>query len=406
MKRVFASAALASFFVSQAAFAEEAKKEEKSLVPYGIIQAKYYLHESSRDTGPEALTEFVRAGLRGKFGLITSGMEVQLNGNTSDLTTGSTAGNGTVTVRAAWLGLDLPSKTTIKMGRVRPGYAAGYGTDVTSVPQGYSGVDGVRLSQVIAINSKTSVDFAFGVFNSLRSMAYIGDAGLATKNNMLNTMWNKPEKAFVGNAAFTYDGIKAQAWYGAEKNAVVGASYKTTQGGNKDGSDKQALTALTVADLGHLEASLGFDRDNYGFGIFMERDMVGKKSSATLNGDTGKLEVGAETGEKAFSVTWTGIGANLMSKEFGLTNMLAKDDSLTFGTSYALKQKRTDGSDVTSEQSDDVHQLSASVSYTVNNFDVAFVLGTETSAYPNNTNAKGEPVHSQQKAYINAVWEF
>jgi hypothetical protein len=403
------SAAVLSVLFPALAMAEEAKKEEKSVVPYGIIQSKYYLTDSARDAGPEALTEIVRFGLRGKHGIARAGLEAHLVGNATNQDTGAAGTSGTTLVRAAWLGLELPTDTTIKIGRVRPGSASGYGTDASWIPQGYGGVDGARVSQSLTIGS-LKIDTGLGVFNSLRSMAYatefLGSKG--TKGTMADTSWNKSEKAYIGNAVIAFDKFKAQLWYGFEKYGIIGASYKVTQAGNTgtDLSDKSELQGLTVADLTHIEASLGYDEENWQAGAFLEQNVIGENKSATANKDLGKLTVGASTGTKKKSVTVYGVGANLCSKQFDVANLIAKDDSLNFGASATTTQIREDGLSEASQKKNDQMDLSASASYTINGLDIALVYAHNTSAKKNNTDSDGEPVHAKQTTYINAVWEF
>jgi hypothetical protein len=403
------SAAVLSVLFPAFAMAEEAKKEEKSLIPYGIIQAKYYLSNTTRDAGPEALTEIVRFGLRGKHGIARAGFEAHLVGNATNQDTGAAGNSGTTLIRAAWLGLELPTNTTLKIGRVRPGYASGYGTDATWVPQGFGGVDGARVSQSLTFGS-LKIDAAIGVFNSLRSMAYAAEflGSKGTKGTMADTSWNKSEKAYIGNAVIAFDAIKAQLWYGFEKHGIIDAKYKVTPAGNAatDLSDKSELQGLTVADLTHIEASLGYDKENWQAGAFLEQNVVGENSTATANKDLGKLTVGASNGTKKKSVTVYGVGANLCSKQFDVANLIAKDDSLNFGASVTTTQIREDGLSEASQKNNDQMDLSASASYTINGLDIALVYAHNTSASKNNTDSDGTAVHAKQTAYLNAVWEF
>jgi hypothetical protein len=274
-------------------------------------------------------------------------------------------------------------------------------------------VDGVYAKQALSFGD-IKIEASGGVYNSLRSMAYSAEYldVLSTKGTMVNTSWNKPEKAFIGHVSVAMDAVKAQVWYGHEKNAIIGAAYKTTQGTN-DAADKTEIkdSGLTVADLTHIEASLGFDRDNYGFGVFLEQNVIGARSSAALAMDeekeptTGKLTVGAETAKEK-SVLVYGTGANLNSKEFGVTNIFAQDDAFTFGVSATTTQVREDGVSVANQKNNDQRDISASVSYALNGLDLALVYAHNTSNNRQNADSKGKPVHAAQQLYVNAVWEF
>lgn len=413
MSRILASATLASLFLAVPAFAEEAKKEEKAektVTPYGILQAKYFLTDSSRgDVGTEAMTEIVRAGLKVKHDAARAGLELGYNGNASKLADGTSTGNNTVIIRGAWLGVELPTDTSLKIGRIRPGYASGYGTDATWVPQGYGGVDGLRATQVLTFGD-IKLDLGAGVFNSLRSMVYatefLGSAG--TKGAMLSNDWNKSEKAYIVNGSVTFDSIKAQLWYGTEKNAIIGAAYTTTQGtaGKPDAAALNTPNGLTIADLTHIEASLGYDKDNYGAGLFLEQNVVGEARTASLDSKKGKLTTDAKTGTKETSVTVYGVGANLNSKEFGLKDLMLTGDSLSLGVSATTTQIRVKGVSDADQTGKDQRDLSASVSYVVNELDIALVYAHNTSPALQNVDVDGKAVHAVQKTYLNVAWGF
>jgi hypothetical protein len=414
MARILASASLASLFLATPAFAEEAKKDEKSIVPYGIIQAKYWLFDSTRATGTESDVEILRAGLRGSHGIAKGGIEVELMGNNKKPSDQSTASNGTVAVRAAWLGLALPTDTVLKLGRVRPGGAAGYGTDQTSTPQQYSGLDGARLIQKIALPGNGSVEVGIGAFNSLRGLWIEGGT---TMSNMRNTeagaapagSWSKPEKALLGSVVVKHSNITGQFWYGAEKNAIMKANY-TVKSATSEATDTYALSGVEVANIAHIEASLGYDTDNWGAGVFVEQDIHGAHTNAALAAATGKLTAGAQTttGDYTKDVTKTayGFGGNLNSKEFGITNLVTQDDAITLGAAYVRIENRVEGTAVANQKGADVNELSASVGYSVNGLEFALGVANSNTSNKTFTNADGEAKHSSQRAYLNAAWEF
>jgi hypothetical protein len=414
MARILASASLASLFLAVPAFSEEAKKDEKSIVPYGIIQTKYWLHDATRATGTEADIEIVRAGLRGSHGLAKGGIEIELNGNNTKPSDKSTSANSTVAVRAAWLGFALPTDTTLKIGRVRPGGAASYGTDQTTTPQQYSGLDGARVSQKIALPGEGSIEVGGGVFSSLRGLWIEGGT---TKNNMRNTeagaapagSWNKAEKAWLGSVVVKHSNVTGQVWYGTEKNAIMAANYTVTPA-TTDSTDTYALSGVEVADISHMEASLGYDTDNWGLGVFVEQDVHGEHTQATFTSSTGKLTLGEKVvgtdNSKEITKTAYGLGGNLNSKEFGITDLITKDDAITFGAAYTRSENRIEGTSAADQKGADVNEITASVGYSVNGLEFALGVANVSTSNKTFTNSDGEAKHSSQRAYVNAAWEF
>ncbi len=388
-----------------AAFAADSAKEEKNVIPYGSIQSKYYLSNSAHNVEPEALVDIVRFGLRAKHGPARAGLEANLIGNETDYNTGSVVTSGKTLIRAAWLGIEFASDTFIQFGRIRPIGPATHGTDIPSTLQQYRNIDGARAIQTIALPEDGKIEFGLGVFNSLHSASYNGSTA---SGNFISENWNKTEKAWLGSVTANYKRITTHMWFGFERNAIVKANYTTTQSTTAE-PDATALNAngLEVAAISHSEGSLGYDQDNFGFGVFFEQDILAKKKTANLG--RGKLTTVADiANSKETTTTVAGAGANLNSKQFGITNMLQTDDAFTAGVAFTKKTVRENGTSEASQKGNDVNELTASVSYTVGGLDLALgLINEQTSAKSADfAGVDGQPQHSRTRSYINAAWEF
>ncbi len=387
------------------AVAANTTKDEKTFVPYGIIQSKYYLSDSTRDTGPETLIDLARFGLWAKHGRVLANLEANLIDSETALGTASNTDPGKTLIRAAWIGMKLPSDTFVQIGRVRPLGPQTHGTDLPSTLQQYRSVDGVRAIQTISLPEDGKIEFSLGVFNALRS-ATRNDS--TASDSFTTERWNKTEKAWLGSVTANYKRITTHMMFGFERNAIVKSKHTTNQGNS-------GTTATTVVDangfeiatISHGEGSLGYEQDHSGLSIFFEQDVVGAAKTASL--DKGKLTTAAAVaGSVETTTTVSGLGANLNSKQFGITNMMQDGDAFTAGVAYTLKTVRADGVSDADQKGADVNEITASVSYTVGGLDLALGAINESSASKSADFAKADGVakHARTRTYINAAWEF
>lgn len=348
------AALLSSVIVSGVAMAQAtnvdpaaAKKEDaaKTVIPYGLFQTYVNIHDSQRQNTPDFTAITARFGLKVTEGIVRGQIETQvlgphkfdLNRYSSSLDAAPAESNNGIVLRRADVGLVFPTDTSVYFGRVRPGGADGWGVDASATPDQYGASDGVLLVQKIAISEGNSVDLKLAALNDLG--VYRG-ADVSTRNQT-----NDEFRALLAGVNANVAGVKAALFYQWKKDqlSAVAKPAVDDDAATADVNEAKAEVRETVNDRGHLEASLGYDTDGIGGGVWYQRHFRGKRKEVESNqGGNKKIRTAIAPenvqDNEAVSAYNLGVGVNGDSSLFGVTDLLMTGDKLTFGASYVFKE--------------------------------------------------------------------
>jgi hypothetical protein len=392
---------------------EMAEKElQKAVIPYGLIQAYSNLADSEAAGTPEFQLANVRFGLKVSEGITRARLETQILGNARpDIAARN--GLNSVLIRRADLGVELPSKTSIMLGRTRMGGADAWGMDATITVDQFSAIDGASVTQSYELGEKDTLTVAAAVGNS---MGFPGGRDSRVFGNTLKT-----DRGFIVGSRLSYQGVVAAAYFGMEKNQVqqeAAAAEKVVDADGKevlvDGKNLFVKTEkkVTARDVSHFETSLGYNQDSYAFGGWFQQIVRSKLNvvTASKDGDFTTAAAdgtnGATASDKRTNIT-VGVGFNGDSRPFGLANMLQKDDMLTYGFSVSQTSQRDNATPDSDEAKNDQTQVVAGVGYAAGGFFLEFGHDYKTSKNKSfrSKNADNEKT-SSGRTYIVGLYSF
>jgi len=415
------------------AFAQEKtdKDIQKTVVPYGLIQAYSNVADTQYASDPDFTTAVIRFGVKVTEGITRAQLETEYYGNvpeTGNITPATVGLNG-VGIRRADLGLALSSGTTVSLGRVRMGGADAWGVDATAAPEQFGWMDGASVVQRLSLGEKNELSFALGVGNSM------GRPSGRDSHTFGRTL--KSDRGVVVGARANYQGFVAAAYYGMEKNQVkqeaaaeqavlasdgtpVGADGKPIGENGTPFGYVKLKKVTTARDASHFEGSLGYNQANYAFGgwyqsislsdLRIAKFVDGKFDTSTIpTKDDEKF--GAKPSPKVTDST-VGFGFNTDSSLVGYTDVLQKGALLTLGGSYAISMSRDgDSSNDSEEAKEDQTQYAIGLGYQASGF--ALELGQEvlTSKGPNFNDKNFEQGGKRSKenasrTYIVGIYSF
>ncbi len=386
---------------------EAPKKEEapvvKTVVPYGLVQSYLNLADSERQNTPDFKVTVARFGLKASEGIARAQVEAGLTGNAEK-------NPNTILVRRADLGLALPSDTTVSLGRVRIGGSDSWGPDAATGPSGYGPTDGLMVSQKIVVSEGNDVTVSAAYGNSLN----LGNGQAAGSGVFFNSASSQQEKGMIVGVKASVEGVKASVFYGMEKSQMRAGieikeivEVKDPVSGLVTTKGVAASKVDNVADVSHLEASLGYAQDHIGGGVWFEQTTISKVKSVTSKVG-GKLTIGADvangTGDAKFvnqksTATLVGFGFAGDSMQFGMGDLLQKGDVLTYGASYTMTNVRKGGGVVADEKKADVSTVGIGAGYTVGG--LALELNVAMASTADNTFANSKAEASKSKSSTN-----
>ncbi len=398
------------------AFAEGEMTEQaiqKAVVPYGLIQAYSNLVDTEAPGAPEFQLANVRFGLKVSEGITRARLETQILGNVGSAIAASN-GLNSVLIRRADLGVELPSKTSIMLGRTRMGGADAWGMDATITVDQFSAIDGASVTQSYELGEKDSLTIAAAVGNS---MGFPGGRDSRVFGNTLST-----DRGVIVGSRLSYQGLVAAAYFGMEKNQVQQEFADAEKAVDADGKEVlvdgktvliKAEKKTTARDVSHFETSLGYNQDSYAFGGWFQQINRAKLNVVTSTKDGKFTTVAADgsNGAKASDETVNrtlGVGFNGDSRPFGMANMLQKDDMLTYGFSVSQTTVRDNSTPDADEKKNDVTQVVLGAGYTAGGFFLE--LGYDYKKTENKTfaskNASDDKKTSSGRAYIVGLYSF
>ncbi|MEY2987869.1 MAG: hypothetical protein RJB13_1390 [Pseudomonadota bacterium] len=386
---------------------------QKAVVPYGLIQAYSNLVDTEAPGTPEFQLANVRFGLKVSEGITRARLETQILGNVGPSIAASN-GLNSLLIRRADLGVELPSKTSIMLGRTRMGGADAWGMDATITVDQFSAIDGASITQSYELGERDSLTVAAAVGNS---MGFPGGRDSRVFGNTLKT-----DRGVILGSRLSYQGLVATAYFGMEKNQVQQEPAAAEGAVDADGKpvlDKDGKTILiktekktTARDVSHFEASLGYNQDSYAFGGWYQQIDRAKLNVVTSTKD-GKFTTAAADGANGATAsdkrtnTTVGLGFNGDSRIFDVANMLQKDDMLTYGFSVSQTSERDNSKADSDEKKNDVTQVVVGAGYAAGGFFLE--LGYDYKKSENKSfsskNAQSDKT-SSGRAYIVGLYSF
>lgn len=409
---------------------------ENTIIPYGYLQADIDTSDSQRTNVPDFQGQHAIIGLLVKGGIVSGQVGIDLIGNqtlysapktdTQGVTTTSPSWNNTVQLRRAQINIDaLKLKdndnfytTTISVGGIRVGNAFDTAPDAANAPSGFSRQDGVYVQEKVSLGKTFDLNIGIGLFNTLygtspgSSSSYSSwgnNAPLTMQNFWLSTSLN-PSLAYMGTLNTTYHfdehrSLNFIAMYGFQNNAPY--STAPIPGFQTAGNLSEAR------NVNHGEASLLYQDANVfgdsgvitpsGVSVWYEREQNARTQLVTGNITTGFTYINGPV-DDAQVATLYGVGIGADSDKY-LTDMLQKKDRLTCSAAYSLVTSALGAP--TLQQTYKVNQISGSVGYAVNTFEIAFNM-EYSSADTNNIfiDKNGNPQNTEMKSYITTVYSF
>lgn len=406
-------ALLAVVAVQANAFADGEKTDkelQKSVIPYGLIQAYSNLADTQSAGNPEFQLANVRFGLKVSEGITRAQFETQILGNVGPEISATNGING-VSIRRADVGLALPSNTTFSLGRTRLGGADAWGMDATITVDQFSWMDGASVVQKLSLGGKDELSLSLGLGNS---MGFPGGRDSRVFGKTLKT-----DRGVIAGTRVSYQGVVAAAFFGMEKNQVQqepGASEPVfdAEGAKSTTTFVKTERKITARDVSHFEGSLGYNRDNWALGGWYQ-SIVRSKLNVVTSVSKGKFETTAAVDEPKFAVKASnkatdvtlGFGFNGDSQLFGVGNLLQKGDLITYGFSTSQVSKRDDSIADSDESKQDQTQFVIGAGYAAGGFQVE--LGHELSTANDKvfTDKDGKSVNkSSNRTYLVGIYSF
>ncbi|MEN9824674.1 MAG: hypothetical protein RI953_419 [Pseudomonadota bacterium] len=378
--------ALLAVIASQSnAFADEKsdKDIQKSVVPYGLIQAYSNVADSQYSSAPDFTMAILRFGMKVSEGITRAQFETAVWGNvaeTGDVPASAVGFNG-VGIRRADVGLALSSGTTISLGRIRMGGADAWGVDATAAAEQFGSIDGASIVQKLSLGDKNELSFSLGIGNSMGNPS-------GKDTHTFGRSLKSDRGVIVGARANVLGGVVATAYYGMEKNQIAQESAAEqavldAEGKPVAGQFVKLKKVITARDASHFEGSLGYNKDNYAVGGWYQSVVRSDLKLATFVDNKlttspitdADAKYGAKVGPKTTS-SILGFGFNTDSSLLGYTDVLQKGALLTFGGSVAKLAERDGVSSNDSEEAkNDITQVALGVGYQSGGF--ALELGNE-----------------------------
>lgn len=413
MKAIVSLVGLTALMAGQA-FGQEASAEkapEKKIDFSGILQGKVNLMDSRRSTTPDYSLSIPQLNVKVSEGIAKGQLDLRFTGNDGSGSDGKEDKyHNNVLIRKAEAGIDLPSKTGFRVGRVRPGNPAVWGADITTTLDGYGGMDGLMLKQEIPLGEGGKIKVAATLGNNLvvpssklaRSDVYGEDTGFYPSF--------KKDKAMVASLDLELSGVKAGFYYGAEKNQVKkneAAKIETTPtAADPTKFETKSIPAKkTFADVTHLEASLGYDMDGIGAGVAYQLITTAKESEGSIDGK-GKVIRTTTVTDKKKKESILSLGMNGDSTLFGVKDLVQTGDKLTYALSYAVSATRAGGE---KEADKDKNEVGLSFGYGVGAYNIDFNYAytfSKAKQFTDKDESKADAKKNFSKLYLNSVYNF
>jgi hypothetical protein len=405
MKAIVSLVGLTALMAGQA-FGQEASAEkapEKKIDFSGYIQGKVNLMDSRRSTTPDYALSIPQLNVKISEGIVKGQMDLRFTGNNTE----DDKYNNRVVIRKAEAGLDLPSKTGFRVGRVRPGNPAIWGADITTTLDGYGGMDGLMLKQEVPLGEGGKIKLAATLGNNL----VVPSSKLARSDYYgYDQASFKKDKAMVASLDLELSGVKAGFYYGAEKNQVKAndpAKVETTPtAADPTKFETKSIPAKkTFADVTHLEASLGYDMDGIGAGVAYQLITTAKESEGSIDGK-GKVIRTTTVTDKKKKESILSLGMNGDSTLFGVKDLVQTGDKLTYALSYAVSAKRAGGE---KEADNDKNEVGLSFGYGAGAYNVdlnyAYTF-SKAKQFTDKDESKAGAKKNFSKLYLNSIYSF
>lgn len=414
----------------------------KAVTPYGLLGAAIHVVDSAKSNPLNNESLYARFGLKVKEGIAVGQLEL-------DPATTPVEGKprGLIGVRHANLGLDLATGTKILFGRYRLGGADGFGADKTYVPDQFSSMDGVALSQKFEFGEGVNLTAGLAVSNGMLNIGQTegvygtdgggrfnrrkSDGSLApvvagASNRVFQEKSFKDDRAVVVSLKGEVRGVAFAAYHGFESNQLVRSEVAAKSEFVPSEADKNvpelketAAVAKGVADATHTEVSLGYNGiEGISFGGWYTLMTQGKIKSVTKE-EGGAIETTSD-GQVSYERTNLGVGVMGDSTLFGVKDLLQSGDKLIYSASYAQTNWAVGGSGADAVEADfaqtlkDAAKDSSTVQYVVaggykvGGLSLELNLAQEVAEGKIFANSKGEAgkTDTQTNVYLATYYEF
>ena len=333
---VLSAAALPAFpFL---AHAEEAKSN-KSVTLNGAVETRFFLTDSQRKNALDLSVDTVRLGVKAKDGVAAGQLEIQAYGT------------GLVAVRRADLGLELPSKTSVKFGRHRVAGSNLYGSDNKIGADEWNVVDGLALNQDFDLGNGngTSVTLHFGNELDQPDSAPVGATSATNK------------RAIIARVGANVSGAELAVAWGSQPQRIT-----TTTTNN--------VAVKTAADTSKLGVSGAYNLGVATVGAWYNLTTEAGPKVATIGGGNTVETTGAAGKDRKTSVWGLGVQGDLAS--FGAKDLIAAGDKITYGVNYEVGGVRQGG---TSESDYDIKHIGVHAGYVNGPLNLLLVYATDSA---------------------------
>lgn len=395
---------------------------EKKVVMGGLIQSAFIISDTERKNAPDFRTLISQFNLKVTEGIASAGIDVRFAGNNNLGDKGKDTA-GSVAIRRASLSLKVLDSSigasTITMGRYRPGNVDTWGTDAATGVDGFSGMDGIRLTQSI-VSDPLTVNIGFGFANALsvpNSVLEVGgiaplkgSAGYQYGDNPSSNYTNAMIVNVNADLSLAESGtLKGKVYYGWQKDALISNTVKEDVANPTD-RKKDTETKQVATNVSHFEGSLGWwnKAENLTVGAYTQIGIQGKTKDVSFDANMKPTYVNA-TGNST-QVMLIGGGFNMDSTLIGLTDVLQTGGKITLGGNFGMVTQRTENADTVTkktEEGNDFINYSGGVGYNVGGLTLEFNMVRGTSKDPVYLSGSGfKDSKSKTVAYITGIYEI
>lgn len=349
MKRLLKTTSLLALVVAPfCAHAQQSPTDFANFSPRLKLQARYSFWDTYRNNEMDLITATARFGINYRYKNVFGVLEAQAGSASDTYTQASTTTPSTTNgsqnlfiVRRAYVGLDLvtmdPATVSLIAGRYRFVSSLVYAPDAITqnLATNMDNVSSATNSDGLIVKYAGKLDFGkigveAGYVNNIAvakqstGSSWFGNSSIVTGDNSLASAPKTQSRGVVALASADInagDGIvEARVGYASQTNAVTRVSSNT----------------YTAQDVSNIEASAGYNylQGQLKGGLWFQTVTLGKSQSGTINGVNNISNYTASATDDSQTITTIGVGVTGNSKLFGMTNLLADGDALTYAFGF------------------------------------------------------------------------
>jgi hypothetical protein len=385
---------------SGVAFAQDETTDENApkLDITAFIRSRYALYDSTRKGDFDFTDQRARLGAVYTQGIFAGEFEVEFRGNNNgDLPTSKSASSNNAGVRQAWLAItpvnEDSNNLSVGLGRYLPKSAYMYGNDATAgyySMSGYDPTDGVFVNYIYKAGNSYTIIAQGGVASSLNTYVYgwidsttnlpTTVPGDTTGKVWLFDVYNGSNNTSVGSDFGGPSNTDTKAYLASLNGFILlgpGDLELTSSVGFQNDDPASINTATTVPDNNtardqlYIDAAVGYRMENINFGMWMSYDQLGVTKTNTNTNSIPNGGVYDYSGTDGIEDQYyqAGIGGEVSSKQWGITNLIASDDAFTLAAGiqhFAHRQSDSTATGTLSKddaKKNDVRMYSVGVGY-------------------------------------------